>query len=141
MFVETKKMQEAAGTREYTYKYLQLLAASICKYLTRESEYSWEKIPASPSMGFGASNTRESESELLGLALVDSLINIVNNMFPQNAFSDRLSQFGFNLFSIFLVDFMHEIELGVWRSLFIHLLRILECGIGLINKLDSRFVL
>jgi hypothetical protein len=68
-------------------------------------------------------------------------INVVNNMFPQNAFSDRLSQFGFNLFSIFLVDFMHEIELGVWRSLFVHLLRILECGIGLINKLDSRFVL
>ena len=58
----------------------------------------------------------------------------------QNAFSHRLSQFGFNLFSVFLVDFMHEIELGVWRSLFIHLLRILECGIGLINKLDWRFV-
>src|SRR5271163_4705249 len=73
MFVKAKKMEEAASTREYTYKYLQLLVASICKYLTRESEYSWEKIPASPSMGFRPSNTRESESELLGLALVDSL--------------------------------------------------------------------
>ena len=67
-------------------------------------------------------------------------IQVVNIMFLQNAFSHRLSQFGFNLFSIFLVDFMHEIELGVWRSLFIHLLRILECGIGLINKLDWQFV-
>jgi hypothetical protein len=65
----------------------------------------------------------------------------VGNVLLQNAFSHQLSQFGFNLFSIFLVDFMHEIELGVWRSLFIHLLRILECGTGSINKLDWRFVL
>jgi len=66
--------------------------------------------------------------------------SLVDNMFLQNAFSHHLSKFGFNLFSIFLVDFMHEIELGVWRSLFTHLLRILECGIGLINKLDWRCV-
>jgi hypothetical protein len=35
---------------------------------------------------------------------------------------------------------MHEIELGVWRSLFLHLLRILESMDGLIHKLDWRFV-
>ena len=56
----------------------------------------------------------------------------------QSAFSERLSRFGFNFFSIFLVDFMHEFELGVWKKVFIHLLRMLECVPGGINKLDQR---
>ena len=42
----------------------------------------------------------------------------------QNAFSDRLGD-GFDLFSLFVVDLMHEFELGVWKALFIHLIRIL----------------
>jgi hypothetical protein len=45
---------------------------------------------------------------------------------PQSAFSQRLSPFGFNHFKMLLVDLMHEFELGVWKSLFIHLLRILN---------------
>lgn len=40
--------------------------------------------------------------------------------------------------SAFVVDLLHEIEIGVWRSLFIHLLRILHCKDGLINELDRR---
>jgi hypothetical protein len=43
-------------------------------------------------------------------------------MVQENAFSDRLSRFGFDHFSLFVVDLMHEVELGVWRALFIHLL-------------------
>lgn len=39
-----------------------------------------------------------------------------------------------------LPDLMHEFELGVWRSLFIHLLRILESRkSGLLNELDRRY--
>ncbi|KAF8956820.1 hypothetical protein BDZ97DRAFT_1763402 [Flammula alnicola] len=34
---------------------------------------------------------------------------------------------------------MHEFELGVWKKVFIHLLRILECVDGAIIKLDRRF--
>lgn len=56
----------------------------------------------------------------------------------QNAFSARLSNFGFNFFSIVLVDFLHEFELGVWKKVFIHLLRILQGVEGAINKLDNR---
>ncbi|KJA15704.1 hypothetical protein HYPSUDRAFT_148732 [Hypholoma sublateritium FD-334 SS-4] len=56
----------------------------------------------------------------------------------QNAFSDKLSRFGFNLFSMFLVDFMHEFELGVWKKVFIHLLRILECIHGSTDLLNQR---
>ncbi|KJA13829.1 hypothetical protein HYPSUDRAFT_99722, partial [Hypholoma sublateritium FD-334 SS-4] len=57
----------------------------------------------------------------------------------ENAFSKKLSGFGFNLFSIFLVDFMHEFELGVWKKIFIHLLRILECVHGSTDQLNQRF--
>lgn len=43
------------------------------------------------------------------------------------------------MFDIFLVDFMHEIELGVWKKIFVHLLRILECvSKGALNTLDQR---
>lgn len=45
------------------------------------------------------------------------------------------------MFSMFVVDLLHEVEIGVWRSLFIHLLRIFECiGPTLRHKLDERFV-
>jgi hypothetical protein len=39
-----------------------------------------------------------------------------------------------------VVDLMHEFELGVWRAIFIHLLRILEShdGANLIAELDCR---
>lgn len=39
-------------------------------------------------------------------------------------------------------DLMHEVELGVWRSIFIHLLRILESiNESLLLKLDRRWVI
>lgn len=57
----------------------------------------------------------------------------------QNAFSDKLSPHGFNLFSMLVVDLMHEVELGVWKAVFIQLLRLMEAtDKGTINKLDSR---
>jgi hypothetical protein len=43
------------------------------------------------------------------------------------------------MFSMFVVDLLHEVELGVWKSLFIHLLRILESvNQGLVHELDLR---
>jgi hypothetical protein len=58
---------------------------------------------------------------------------------PQNAFSARLGPLGFDLFSIFLPDIMHDFELGEWRNLFIHLLRILESAdTTLLGELDRR---
>lgn len=59
----------------------------------------------------------------------------------QNAFSEKLSPFGFNLFAMLVVDLMHEFELGIWRMLFIHLLRILRAANkDLIHELDRRYV-
>jgi hypothetical protein len=42
---------------------------------------------------------------------------------------------------MFVVDLMHEFELGIWRMLFIHLLRILRAANkDLIHELDRRYV-
>jgi len=57
----------------------------------------------------------------------------------QNAFSDKLFELGFNFFIMFLVDLMHDFELGAWRAVFIHLLRILDCvDPKLLLELDRR---
>lgn len=42
------------------------------------------------------------------------------------------------MFPMFVVDLMHEIEIGIWRSLFIHLLRILNCGGGILHEMDKQ---
>jgi len=57
----------------------------------------------------------------------------------QNAFSSKLSSFGFNMFDMLVVDLMHEVELGVWRAIFIQLLRILDyTNENLKHELDRR---
>jgi hypothetical protein len=39
-----------------------------------------------------------------------------------------------------VVDLMHEFELGVWKALFLHLIRILDSiDASLINDLDNRY--
>lgn len=47
------------------------------------------------------------------------------------------------MYDMFVVDLMHEIELGVWKDTFTHLLRILRAveGPKLIHELDRRYVL
>lgn len=41
-----------------------------------------------------------------------------------------------------VVDLLHEVELGVWKNLFVHLLRILNAkDPALVNELDRRSVL
>jgi hypothetical protein len=57
----------------------------------------------------------------------------------QNASSDKLQPLGFNVFSTMVVDLLHEVELGVWKDLFKHLLRILDCyNESLKHELDQR---
>lgn len=58
----------------------------------------------------------------------------------QNAFSQKLATFGFNFFDMMVVDMMHEFELGVWKNLFTHLLRILNAADKTsVNELDRRY--
>ncbi|KAH7923645.1 hypothetical protein BV22DRAFT_1015047 [Leucogyrophana mollusca] len=71
---------------------------------------------------------------------VEELLKPQSLVPTSNAFSDKLSQFGFNLFEMLVVDLLHEFELGVWKAIFIHLLRILNSlkG-GTLNELDRRY--
>ncbi|OJT15888.1 hypothetical protein TRAPUB_1049, partial [Trametes pubescens] len=58
----------------------------------------------------------------------------------RNAFSIRLRQYGFNFYSLYVPDLLHEFELGVWKSVFTHLLRILYAAGGdAIQELNRRF--
>ncbi|KAL6298277.1 hypothetical protein BKA93DRAFT_710038, partial [Sparassis latifolia] len=73
-------------------------------------------------------------------AAVENLLRDKSFVPTANAFSDRLSPFGFNMFKMFVVDLMHEWEIGTGRSIFTHLLRILESVDGtLLAELDRRF--
>lgn len=48
---------------------------------------------------------------------------------------------GFDMHNMLAVDILHEVEIGVWKSMFIHLLRLLEAvGVGKTDVLDSRYV-
>ena len=64
----------------------------------------------------------------------------VNVLSFQNVFSDKLSPLNFNMFEMLVVDLMHEVKLGVWKAVFIHLLRLLDCeNANLQHELDRRW--
>ena len=47
---------------------------------------------------------------------------------PQNVYSNRVFlSHGLDVFNIAAIDLMHEVELGVWKMLLQHLIRILYC--------------
>jgi hypothetical protein len=48
--------------------------------------------------------------------------------FFQNAFSNLLLGFDSNFYSLFVPDLLHEVELGVWKNVFSHLVRILHAA-------------
>jgi hypothetical protein len=52
--------------------------------------------------------------------------HLISNLTPQNAFSEALAPLGFDFFPMLVIDLMHEFELGVWKSIFSHLIRLLE---------------
>ena len=46
------------------------------------------------------------------------------------------------MFRMMVVDLMHEVELNVWKAVFIHLLRMLDCvNEALKHELDRRYEL
>jgi hypothetical protein len=59
----------------------------------------------------------------------------------QNAFSDWLFIFGFNFFSMLVVDMLHKFELGVWKAIFTHLMCIIHAARGAaVQELNWRYV-
>lgn len=57
----------------------------------------------------------------------------------QNAFSATLSDYGFDFFKMLRVNLLHEVELGLFKNVFAHLIRILEArGDQFIHEVNSR---
>lgn len=60
-------------------------------------------------------------------------------MYLQNAIADTLGSLGCDVYRLLVVDLLHEFELGVFKSVFRHLLRILYyIDPGLISTLNDR---
>ncbi len=57
---------------------------------------------------------------------VEKLLKPESLVPTNNAFSERLSEFIFQVYELLVVDQMHEFELGVWKALLTHLIRILN---------------
>ncbi|KAH7919092.1 hypothetical protein BV22DRAFT_1185026, partial [Leucogyrophana mollusca] len=71
---------------------------------------------------------------------VDGLLKPESLVPTINTFSSRLSQFNFDFFVMIVVDLLHEFELGVWKSLLTHLVRILHaCGPHAVLEFNKRF--
>ncbi|KAF8842659.1 hypothetical protein BDN67DRAFT_989041 [Paxillus ammoniavirescens] len=71
---------------------------------------------------------------------VEELLKTESMVPTMNAFSTRLGHTGFDLFMMLVVDLLHEFELGVWKGIFTHLLRILNSlKKGELAELDHRY--
>lgn len=73
----------------------------------------------------------------------DGLGDCTNTRWLQNAFSDKLGP-QFNPSDMLVVDLMHEFELGVWKAIFTHLIRILYAADPhgkLVTELNERWVM
>ncbi|KAG2739979.1 hypothetical protein P692DRAFT_20756128 [Suillus brevipes Sb2] len=71
---------------------------------------------------------------------VKSILNSESLVPTRNAFSDQLFKFGFNFFLMLVVDMLHEFELGVWKAIFTHLMRIVYAAGGVaVQELNWRY--
>ncbi|KAF7310271.1 hypothetical protein MIND_00401100 [Mycena indigotica] len=61
----------------------------------------------------------------IGSKTVEALLKPTSSVPTKNAFIERLGN-NFELHQMFVVDFMHEFELGVWKNIFTHLIRLLH---------------
>ncbi|KIJ14904.1 hypothetical protein PAXINDRAFT_78160 [Paxillus involutus ATCC 200175] len=78
----------------------------------------------------------------VGSARVKAILQSESLVPTRNAFSEQLSEFhpSFNFFVMFVVDLLHEFELGVWKAIFTHLMRILYAAGGTaVQELNWRY--
>lgn len=72
------------------------------------------------------------------VSIYSSFISSKTNLRVKNTFS-QLAGAGFDYFKMFVPDVLHEFELGVWKAIFIHLMRILYAnGNDAIQTLNRR---
>ncbi|KIO20707.1 hypothetical protein M407DRAFT_29645 [Tulasnella calospora MUT 4182] len=88
-----------------------------------------QKARSSIAIGQGVSGTA-----------VENLLAEESLVPTENAFSTGLHAMGVNFFSFFVPDLLHEFDLGVWKSFFTHLIRLLNSvGSWAVGELDKRY--
>ncbi|KAI0362804.1 hypothetical protein OH77DRAFT_89642 [Trametes cingulata] len=76
----------------------------------------------------------------IGSVAVENLLKPQSLVPTINAFSERLGDLLPNFYTLFVPDFLHEWELGVWKNIMIHLLRILHSEAeSRVREFNSRF--
>ncbi|PPQ84255.1 hypothetical protein CVT26_011861, partial [Gymnopilus dilepis] len=77
----------------------------------------------------------------IGGAVVERLLKATSSVPTMNAFVERLGE-NFSVSGILVPDLLHEFELGVWKALLTHLIRVLYAAASdgsLVAELDKRF--
>ncbi|KAF7967234.1 hypothetical protein HWV62_35081 [Athelia sp. TMB] len=69
---------------------------------------------------------------------VDDILGPESRVPTRNTFSQRFLG-RFNYYRLFVVDLLHEFELGVFKAVFTHLIRILYTLPGAVQSLDERY--
>ncbi|CAE6445387.1 unnamed protein product [Rhizoctonia solani] len=71
---------------------------------------------------------------------VEDLLKDSSYVPVMNTFSFQLGDLGFNSFGSLVIDQLHEVELGVWKALFKHLIRLLHLsGNSAVVEFNRRF--
>ncbi|KAF5389068.1 hypothetical protein D9757_004995 [Collybiopsis confluens] len=71
---------------------------------------------------------------------VENLLGDYSWTSTRNTFSTLFYEFGFNFYNIIVSDVLHEIELGVWKAVLTHLIRILtSVGSLSLEEMNQRF--
>ncbi|KIJ40747.1 hypothetical protein M422DRAFT_173372 [Sphaerobolus stellatus SS14] len=72
---------------------------------------------------------------------VEALLQPTSCIPTLNTFSQIVTHQSFNKYQMFTVDLMHEFELGVWKSVLLHLVRLMEqLGPTIINTFNNRYI-
>ncbi|KAF8583687.1 hypothetical protein K439DRAFT_1647169 [Ramaria rubella] len=70
---------------------------------------------------------------------VNNLLQATSLVPTENTFSKTMTSYLYNKFVMFVINLMHEFELGVWKAVLTHLIRLLsELGADKVNELNQR---
>ncbi|KAL1719284.1 hypothetical protein EV715DRAFT_272872 [Schizophyllum commune] len=87
-----------------------------------------------------ARNTIFNEGVALNSKRIDGILGNNSSTPIENAFSQKLHRFGFDHYRMHPVDMLHDFEVGVWKSIFAHLVRMLHSvGGDVIEELNRRY--
>ncbi|THH26439.1 hypothetical protein EUX98_g7748, partial [Antrodiella citrinella] len=105
--------------------------------LAREDDEAYRRKSTTARKAVYNSGLGVKSSAVETLLAQESLVPTLNAF---SEFAQKILPFAFNFFSMLVVDFMHEFELGVWKAIFIHLIRMLvSVGEGVVQEFNLRY--